>query len=58
MTTTEGERGQVAATGLLANKVCIVSGVGPGLGRQAARALVSRRAKPKERSPRAGSPEP
>jgi NAD(P)-dependent dehydrogenase (short-subunit alcohol dehydrogenase family) len=41
MTTTEGERGQVAATGLLANKVCIVSGVGPGLGRQAARALAA-----------------
>ncbi len=30
-----------AAAGLLAGKVCIVSGVGPGLGRQAARALAA-----------------
>ena len=29
------------ATGLLAGKVCVVSGVGPGLGRQAARALAA-----------------
>jgi NAD(P)-dependent dehydrogenase (short-subunit alcohol dehydrogenase family) len=29
------------ATGLLSGKVCIVSGVGPGLGRQAARALAA-----------------
>jgi NAD(P)-dependent dehydrogenase (short-subunit alcohol dehydrogenase family) len=30
-----------AAAGLLAGKVCVVSGVGPGLGRQAARALAA-----------------
>jgi NAD(P)-dependent dehydrogenase (short-subunit alcohol dehydrogenase family) len=36
---TEGRAG--AAAGLLAGKVCVVSGVGPGLGRQAARALAS-----------------
>ncbi len=29
------------ATGLLAGKVCVISGVGPGLGRQAARALAA-----------------
>src|ERR1700690_2964596 len=29
------------ASGLLAGKVCVVSGVGPGLGRQAARALAA-----------------
>jgi NAD(P)-dependent dehydrogenase (short-subunit alcohol dehydrogenase family) len=39
MTTAESELTQVAASGLLAGRVCIVSGVGPGLGRQAARAL-------------------
>jgi NAD(P)-dependent dehydrogenase (short-subunit alcohol dehydrogenase family) len=32
---------KVAASGLLSGKVCIVSGVGPGLGRQAARALAA-----------------
>ncbi len=43
MTTTERETGsrEVAAAGLLAGKVCVVSGVGPGLGRQAARALAA-----------------
>src|SRR6202167_4448797 len=30
-----------SSAGLLAGKVCIVSGVGPGLGRQAARALAA-----------------
>src|SRR5580692_9662581 len=30
-----------AATGLLSGKVCVVSGVGPGLGRQAAKALAA-----------------
>jgi NAD(P)-dependent dehydrogenase (short-subunit alcohol dehydrogenase family) len=39
MTTAESELKQVGAGGLLAGRVCIVSGVGPGLGRQAARAL-------------------
>jgi NAD(P)-dependent dehydrogenase (short-subunit alcohol dehydrogenase family) len=33
------EKGRPPGTGLLSGKVCIVSGVGPGLGRQAARAL-------------------
>jgi NAD(P)-dependent dehydrogenase (short-subunit alcohol dehydrogenase family) len=32
---------RVSANGLLRDKVCIVSGVGPGLGRQAARALAA-----------------
>jgi NAD(P)-dependent dehydrogenase (short-subunit alcohol dehydrogenase family) len=32
---------RTAASGLLSGKVCIVSGVGPGLGRQAARALAA-----------------
>ena len=43
MTTTksETESGAGAAAGLLAGKVCVVSGVGPGLGRQAARALAA-----------------
>ena len=43
MTTTKSEaKGQPgAAAGLLAGKVCVVSGVGPGLGRQAARALAA-----------------
>jgi NAD(P)-dependent dehydrogenase (short-subunit alcohol dehydrogenase family) len=40
MTSTDVGKGSIApASGLLAGKVCIVSGVGPGLGRQAARAL-------------------
>ena len=37
--TKEGNR--AGASGLLAGKVCVVSGVGPGLGRQAARALAA-----------------
>jgi NAD(P)-dependent dehydrogenase (short-subunit alcohol dehydrogenase family) len=43
MSTSESERvGRGAASeGLLAGKVCVVSGVGPGLGRQAARALAA-----------------
>jgi NAD(P)-dependent dehydrogenase (short-subunit alcohol dehydrogenase family) len=43
MTTTKSETagGAGAAAGLLAGKVCVVSGVGPGLGRQAARALAA-----------------
>jgi NAD(P)-dependent dehydrogenase (short-subunit alcohol dehydrogenase family) len=42
MTTAEskGER-SAAESGLLSGKVCVVSGVGPGLGRQAARALAT-----------------
>ena len=40
MTTAEGD-GAAGGGGLLAGKVCIVSGVGPGLGRQAARALAA-----------------
>ena len=43
MTTAKSEavRGGGATSGLLAGKVCVVSGVGPGLGRQAARALAA-----------------
>ncbi len=43
MTTAESEEESRdrAAAGLLAGKVCVVSGVGPGLGRQAARALAA-----------------
>ena len=43
MTTAKGEagRGGGATSRLLAGKVCVVSGVGPGLGRQAARALAA-----------------
>ena len=42
MTTAERDRGHAAAgSGLLAGKACVVSGVGPGLGRQAARALAA-----------------
>ena len=43
MTTAKREagRGGGATSGLLAGKVCVVSGVGPGLGRQAARALAA-----------------
>jgi NAD(P)-dependent dehydrogenase (short-subunit alcohol dehydrogenase family) len=43
MTTAEREveGTSTAAAGLLAGKVCVVSGVGPGLGRQAARALAA-----------------
>ncbi len=32
---------EAAVSGLLSGKVCVVSGVGPGLGRQAARALAA-----------------
>ena len=39
MTTTSGPGSRAGAAGLLSGKVCVVSGVGPGLGRQAARAL-------------------
>src|SRR5580693_7095791 len=39
MMTTQKEAEKAAPTELLAGKVCVVSGVGPGLGRQAARAL-------------------
>jgi NAD(P)-dependent dehydrogenase (short-subunit alcohol dehydrogenase family) len=41
MTTAKSEAGErgVPTSALLAGKVCVVSGVGPGLGRQAARAL-------------------
>ena len=43
MTTVESEEEgrDAAAAGLLSGKVCVVSGVGPGLGRQAARALAA-----------------
>jgi NAD(P)-dependent dehydrogenase (short-subunit alcohol dehydrogenase family) len=42
MTTTKSESvGGARASGLLSGKVCVVSGVGPGLGRQAARALAA-----------------
>ena len=42
MTTGESEGERAAAeSGLLSGKVCVVSGVGPGLGRQAARALAA-----------------
>ena len=43
MTTADSDvgGGNPAATGLLSGKVCVVSGVGPGLGRQAARALAA-----------------
>ena len=36
MSTTQNEEEKAAPAGLLAGKVCVVSGVGPGLGRQAA----------------------
>jgi len=38
---TEVENRDAAAAGLLSGKVCVVSGVGPGLGRQAALALAA-----------------
>ena len=41
MTTAESETTSRPATGLMAGKVCVVSGVGPGLGRQTARALAA-----------------
>ena len=40
-TKNEAEGGAGTVAGLLAGKVCVVSGVGPGLGRQAARALAA-----------------
>ena len=41
MTSVKSEEAAAASAGLLAGKVCVVSGVGPGLGRQAARALAA-----------------
>src|SRR6202050_3291052 len=41
MTTTQNEAEKAAPAGLLAGKVCVVSGVGPGLGRRVARALAA-----------------
>jgi NAD(P)-dependent dehydrogenase (short-subunit alcohol dehydrogenase family) len=41
MTSVPAEDRVTAAAGLLSGKVCVVSGVGPGLGRQAARALAA-----------------
>ncbi len=40
MTSTEADK-RVPSAGLLSGKVCVVSGVGPGLGRQAAKALAA-----------------
>jgi NAD(P)-dependent dehydrogenase (short-subunit alcohol dehydrogenase family) len=39
MTNAEAPGPRISANGLLHGKVCVVSGIGPGLGRQAARAL-------------------
>ena len=41
MTTVKSEESAAARAGLLSGKVCVVSGVGPGLGRQAAKALAA-----------------
>ena len=41
MTTAESDGVPAARAGLLSGKVCVVSGVGPGLGRQAAKALAA-----------------
>lgn len=41
MTTAKDEAAATGRSGLLSGKVCVVSGVGPGLGRQAAKALAS-----------------
>jgi NAD(P)-dependent dehydrogenase (short-subunit alcohol dehydrogenase family) len=41
MTTKNEAAGRQGASGLLSGKVCVVSGVGPGLGRQAALALAA-----------------
>jgi NAD(P)-dependent dehydrogenase (short-subunit alcohol dehydrogenase family) len=41
MTTAKSEGAPTARAGLLSDKVCVVSGVGPGLGRQAAKALAA-----------------
>ena len=41
MTTAKSEEAAATRPGLLSGKVCVVSGVGPGLGRQAAKALAA-----------------
>src|ERR1700689_5674593 len=41
MTVAKSEEAAAGRSGLLAGKVCVVSGVGPGLGRQAAKALAA-----------------
>ena len=41
MTTAKSEGAPTARAGLLSDKVCVVSGVGPGVGRQAAKALAA-----------------
>jgi len=41
MTTAKSEQASPARAGLLSGKVCVVSGVGPGLGRRAATALAA-----------------
>ena len=41
MTTAKSEGAPTARAGLLSDKVCVVAGVGPGLGRQAAKALAA-----------------
>jgi NAD(P)-dependent dehydrogenase (short-subunit alcohol dehydrogenase family) len=41
MTTAKSEEATAGRAGLLSGKVCVVSGVGPGLGRQAATALAA-----------------
>ncbi len=41
MTTAKSEASPADRAGLLSGKVCVVSGVGPGLGRQAAKALAA-----------------
>jgi NAD(P)-dependent dehydrogenase (short-subunit alcohol dehydrogenase family) len=41
MTTPKDKEGTTGGAGLLTGKVCVVSGVGPGLGRQAAKALAA-----------------
>src|ERR1700721_2004086 len=41
MTTGKSGGAPEARAGVLSDKVCVVSGVGPGLGRQAAKALAS-----------------
>ncbi len=41
MTTAKSEEAMAGRAGLLSGKVCVVSGVGPGLGRQAATALAA-----------------
>ena len=41
MTAAKSEEAAAGGSGLLSGKVCVVSGVGPGLGRQAAKALAA-----------------